>query len=246
MNKAFTDRLILQCDLALRTLHSLGQPQRTYPPIAASKASHVEPSEHSGHSEHSGLGSRLDSRAEGCNEPGLHTIELSAAQRQHSAGLMRVNHVGEVCAQALYAGQSLAARSPAVKQFNQQAALEERDHLLWTAQRLKELKAKPSVLNPVWYAGAWGLGVVAGLLGDKTSLAFVQETEAQVEAHLHTHEALLPSQDLASLAIVRQMKHDEAEHGAQAQALGAVALPKPVQLAMRASAKLMTSTAYYL
>jgi 3-demethoxyubiquinol 3-hydroxylase len=171
---------------------------------------------------------------------------LNQAERRQSAGLMRVNHVGEVCAQALYAGQLLTARSPSVRAFNQHAAIEERDHLLWTAQRLNALNAKPSALNPVWYTGAWLLGAVAGLLGDKVSMSFVQETEAQVEAHLHRHESLLPAQDEASLAIVTQMKADEAAHGQQAQALGAVDLPAPMRAAMRASAKVMTATAYYL
>jgi ubiquinone biosynthesis monooxygenase Coq7 len=177
---------------------------------------------------------------------GIQGSPLSVPQRKHAAGLMRVNHVGEVCAQALYAGQSLSAKTPAVKQFNEQSAIEERDHLLWTAQRLRELDAKPSALNPLWYAGAWSLGVVAGLLGDQVSLSFVQETEAQVEAHLHTHENLLPEQDIASKAIVVQMKADEAAHGQQAQLLGAQTLPLPVRTAMRLSARLMTKTAYYV
>ncbi len=171
---------------------------------------------------------------------------LSAAQAKHAAGLMRVNHVGEVCAQALYAGQMLTARSSAVRAFNAHAALEERDHLLWTAQRLKELKAKPSLLNPLWYAGSWAMGAVAGLLGDAISLSFVKETEAQVEAHLHSHESQLPANDSVSLAIVAQMKRDEAAHGEQAQVLGGAALPAPLRGAMKASAKVMTSTAYYL
>jgi 3-demethoxyubiquinol 3-hydroxylase len=171
---------------------------------------------------------------------------LNVSETRHAAGLMRVNHVGEVCAQALYAGQMLTARSLAVRQFNEHAALEERDHLLWTAQRLKELNAKPSALNPIWYSGAWALGAIAGFLGDKTSLSFVKETETQVEAHLHSHESLLPINDTASLAIVTQMKRDEAAHGEQAEQLGGVPLPKPLRMVMRASAKVMTSTAYYI
>ncbi len=171
---------------------------------------------------------------------------LSAQDGRHSAGLMRVNHVGEVCAQALYAGQLLTARSPAVRQFNAHAAQEERDHLLWTARRLKELNARPSVLNPLWYGGSWLMGAVAGLLGDRISLSFVQETEAQVEAHLHRHADLLPTPDTASKAIVAQMKQDEADHGAQAQALGGAPLPAAVRGAMKLSAKLMTGTAYYI
>jgi 3-demethoxyubiquinol 3-hydroxylase len=176
----------------------------------------------------------------------LDAFPLNAAETRHAAGLMRVNHVGEVCAQALYAGQMLTARSGVVRQFNEHAAQEERDHLLWTAQRLKELKAKPSVLNTLWYSGAWALGAAAGLLGDKVSLSFVKETEAQVEAHLHSHEALLPPNDAASLAIVTQMKLDEAAHGEQAEQLGGVHLPAPLRMVMRASAKVMTSSAYYI
>jgi ubiquinone biosynthesis monooxygenase Coq7 len=159
---------------------------------------------------------------------------------------MRVNHVGEVCAQGLYAGQQLTARSASVREFNAHAALEERDHLLWTAQRLRELNAKPSVLNPLWYTSAWVMGAAAGLMGDKVSLSFVKETEAQVEAHLHSHEALLPANDSASLAIVTQMKQDEAAHGEQAQTLGGVSLPGPLRMAMQVSAKVMTQTAYYI
>jgi 3-demethoxyubiquinol 3-hydroxylase len=171
--------------------------------------------------------------------------ELNQAQRKHSAGLMRVNHVGEVCAQALYVGQAMITTTPHIKAFNQHAAQEEWDHLLWTFRRLSELDARPSLLNPIWYLGALSLGVVAGALGDSVSLAFVKETESQVEAHLHSHESQLPTVDWRSLAIVRQMKHDEAEHGAQAMHLGALDLPTPVRLAMRASAKVMTHLAYY-
>lgn len=175
----------------------------------------------------------------------LHS-DLNESDRKHAAGLMRVNHVGEVCAQALYAGQALVAKTVAVRTFNEHAALEERDHLLWTAQRLRELNARPSALNLVWYSGAWSLGALTGLLGDAVSLSFVQETEAQVEAHLHSHEALLPINDEASKAIVVQMKLDEAAHGQAAISLGARPLPAPFRFAMQASAKLMTRTAYYI
>jgi ubiquinone biosynthesis monooxygenase Coq7 len=172
------------------------------------------------------------------------SADLSDTARKHAAGLMRVNHVGEVCAQALYMGQALGAKTLAVRAFNVHAALEEHDHLLWTAQRLRELHARPSVLNPVWYTGAWALGWVAGALGDKISLSFVQETERQVEAHLHSHEALLPIEDERSRAIVLQMKNDEAAHAQQAQDLGATPLPWFVRSLMRLSAKVMTKTAY--
>jgi 3-demethoxyubiquinol 3-hydroxylase len=172
--------------------------------------------------------------------------ELSYEQTRMAAGFMRVNHVGEVCAQGLYAGQGLVARSPETKKFNAQAAQEERDHLLWCKQRLVELDARPSLLNPVWYLGAFALGAAAGLLGDRTSLAFVRETETQVEAHLHKHREQLPAADARSLAIVASMQNDEAEHAAQAMRMGAPDLPKWVQGAMRLSAKTMTATAYYI
>ena len=172
--------------------------------------------------------------------------QLQPAEAKHAAGLMRVNHVGEVCAQALYAGQSLLARSPEIKAFHLEAAQEERDHLLWCASRLKELNARPSALNLLWYAGSFALGVAAGLVGDQVSLAFVRETEAQVEAHLHAHAQQLPSADVRSLAIVAAMQADEAAHGAHAADLGAQPLPIVLQVAMKASAKLMTQTAYYV
>lgn len=158
---------------------------------------------------------------------------------------MRVNHVGEICAQALYNAQLVATRNPALRESFRQAAREETDHLAWTQQRLRELDARPSLLNPLWYAGAFGIGLVAGRIGDGTSLGFVVETEAQVEQHLASHLDRLPAADTASRAIVEQMKIDEAQHGAQAQQAGAVELPAPVRWAMRAAAKVMTTTAHY-
>lgn len=171
---------------------------------------------------------------------------LSPEARLHSAGLMRVNHVGEVCAQALYDSQGRFARNEQLKVQFSQSALEEADHLAWTAQRLRELDSRPSLLNPLWYAGAYSIGTVAAHLGDAYSLGFVVETERQVEAHLDSHLNKLPLEDAKSRAIVDQMKRDEAEHGAAAQALGAAALPAPVQLMMRGAAKVMTTTAYYI
>lgn len=159
---------------------------------------------------------------------------------------MRVNHVGEVCAQALYNAQLLATRDPALRESFHHAAREETDHLAWTHQRLRELNARPSLLNPLWYAGAFGIGWLAGRVGDKVSLGFVVETEAQVEQHLASHLDRLPVNDLASRAIVHQMKEDEARHGAQAQQAGAATLPPPVRWAMRAAAKVMTTTAHHL
>jgi ubiquinone biosynthesis monooxygenase Coq7 len=162
-----------------------------------------------------------------------------------SGALMRVNHVGEVCAQALYTAQALTAHDPAVARQLRTAAQEETDHLAWTEQRLAELGARKSLLNPLWYAGAFGLGLVAGRLGgDRASLAFVVETERQVEAHLDSHLDRLPADDLASRAIVRAMRDDEARHAAEAQRAGAVDLPTPVKLAMKAAAKVMTTVAH--
>ena len=171
---------------------------------------------------------------------------LNTLDKRHAAGLMRVNHVGEVCAQGLYAGAGLTAKSEAIKQFCSQAAIEERDHLHWCARRVRSLGSHTSYLNPLWYGGAFVMGAVAGALGDKASLSFIRETEAQVEAHLHGHESQLPDQDLASRAIVAQMKLDEIAHGAHAQSLGGQELPAVLKLAMRGTAKIMTGSAYYV
>lgn len=171
---------------------------------------------------------------------------LDPSQRRRSAGLMRVNHVGEVCAQALYDAQSRFTQSDEMKRQFHQAADEEEDHLAWTAQRLRELGSHLSILNPLWYAGAYALGAAAATVGDARSLGFVVETERQVEAHLVSHLERLPRQDEKSRAIVEQMRQDEVAHGAAAKALGAAEMPLPLQAAMRAMAKLMTTTAYYL
>jgi ubiquinone biosynthesis monooxygenase Coq7 len=178
--------------------------------------------------------------------PGAHAIdgELSDAERRHSAGLMRVNHVGEVCAQALYDSQANFAHTQEVRTQFEHAAREEEDHLAWCAQRLTELGSQPSVLNPLWYAGAYVMGSVAARIGDPVSLGFVVETERQVEAHLNSHLELLPAQDAKSRAIVDQMRIDEIAHADAAQAAGAASLPVPVKMAMRAMAKVMTTTAY--
>ena len=172
--------------------------------------------------------------------------EMDAAQRRLSGALMRVNHVGEVCAQALYLAQSLVTQDPGLKRQFEEAAKEETDHLAWTQQRLRELGSSTSLLNPVWYAGAFAIGLLAGRAGDATSLGFVVETERQVEQHLAGHLERLPANDHASRAIVQQMKDDEARHAGQAQAAGAVQLPQPVRLAMHAAARVMTATAHYL
>jgi ubiquinone biosynthesis monooxygenase Coq7 len=171
---------------------------------------------------------------------------LTASEKRKAAALMRVNHVGEVCAQALYSAQSLTTRDPALKTHFEQAAREETDHLAWTQTRLDELGARPSLLNPLWYAGAFGLGLVAGRLGDRVSLGFLVETERQVEAHLQSHLELLPPADHASRAIVAQMKQDEAAHAALAVQAGGVELPAPVRGLMKAASKVMTTTARYI
>jgi ubiquinone biosynthesis monooxygenase Coq7 len=176
--------------------------------------------------------------------PPVEATALSAPQRQLSGALMRVNHVGEVCAQALYNAQALAARDPALKAHLLHAGEEECDHLAWTADRLKALGDRPSLLNPLWYAGAFAIGSLAARLGDGISLGFVQETEQQVEAHLASHLSRLPEQDLESRAIVRQMKEDEAEHAAWAAQAGATDLPQAVKWAMQAAARVMTATAH--
>jgi len=182
------------------------------------------------------------------SSPATHVPEstLSDVERKHSAGLMRVNHVGEVCAQALYQAQAQFAKSDEIRQQFLLAGREEEDHLAWTAQRLRELGSHPSLLNPLWYAGAYALGAVAATLGDARSLGFVVETERQVEAHLNGHLDELPPQDAKSLAIVRQMSADEAAHGATARELGATEVSPLTQKGMRAAAKVMTATAYYI
>jgi 3-demethoxyubiquinol 3-hydroxylase len=171
---------------------------------------------------------------------------LSESDRRVAGGLMRVNHVGEVCAQALYQAHALTARTPELRQQMQQAAREETDHLAWTQTRLDELGAHASWLNPLWYAGAFGIGFVAGRLGDGVSLGFVVETERQVEQHLAGHLAQLPATDLRSRAIVSAMQTDERRHAEAADAAGAMPLPAPARWLMRAVAKLMTGTARYV
>ena len=171
---------------------------------------------------------------------------LSDEERRLAGALMRVNHVGEVCAQALYQAQSLTARDDGLRQRMAQAARDEVDHLAWTEDRLRELDDRPSMLNPLWYAGAFAIGLAAGRAGDRWSLGFVVETERQVEAHLASHLERLPMQDAASRAIVARMKADEAQHAQAAQDAGARTLPWPVRLAMRGAAKVMTTTAHRL
>ena len=175
---------------------------------------------------------------------GLPPVDLDDADRRHAAGLMRVNHTGEVCAQALYAAQALVARDPDVKARFATAAREEEDHLAWTQSRLDELGDRPSLFNPLWYAGSFAIGVAAGLAGDRVNLGFVVETERQVEEHLTGHLEALPPADAKSRAIVDAMRADEARHGAMALSAGAVELPRPARDVMRVAARVMKAVAY--
>lgn len=178
--------------------------------------------------------------------PALHAphAELDEAARRHAAGLMRVNHTGEVCAQALYDGQAALARDTTNREHLLHAAAEETDHLAWCGQRLAELDSRPSVLNPLWYAGSYAIGALAALAGDAVSLGFVVETERQVEAHLAEHLESLPAQDERSRAVLVQMKVDEARHAQDAQACGGIDLPFPIPQLMRASSMAMKTVAY--
>lgn len=179
-------------------------------------------------------------------EAGCDQLPLESFDRKLSGSLMRVNHVGEVCAQALYTAQSLATRDPELRRRFQEAAREETDHLAWTQQRLLELGAHASLLNPLWFAGSFVMGLVAGRAGDAASLGFVVETERQVEQHLDGHLKRLPTADHESRVILLQMKADEARHGAEAQAAGATPVPAAISWSMRAVSRVMTTTAHYV
>ena len=172
--------------------------------------------------------------------------ELSAEEKRHVLGLMRVNHCGEVCAQALYNGQALTAKNPQIVDALQQASKEETEHLAWCEKRIHELGGHTSLLNPLWYAGSFTLGAIAGAIGDKWNLGFLAETEHQVGAHLEKHLHELPANDEKSRAILQQMKTDEAQHADTAIGLGGAELPAPIKAAMKRMSKVMTSTTYYL
>lgn len=173
-------------------------------------------------------------------------VPLSHHERREAAALMRVNHVGEVCAQAMYDAQALAARAPQLRAAFVRAAQEEADHLAWTQQRIHELGGRTSLLNPLWYSGAFAIGLAAARLGDRASLGFMAETERQVEQHLQSHLERLPEADMASRAIVEQMKNDEAHHAEMAVESGGADVPLPVRWAMRLAARVMTTTARYV
>lgn len=177
--------------------------------------------------------------------PGADSVaSVSPADTKHSIGLMRVNHVGEICAQALYSGQAMMARDPAVRTLMLKSAQEEKDHLAWCATRLQQLHGRPSRLNVVWYMGAFVMGATAGALGDRHSLSFVSETESQVNDHLQRHLSLMPQSDIVSKSIVTAMQQDEVEHGKNAQQAGGGSVPKPVKQVMQAVSKIMTTVAY--
>ena len=180
--------------------------------------------------------------------PGEELVEASLgdAERRHAAALMRIDHVGEVCAQGLYQGQSLTCRNPATRQALEQAAREETEHLNWTERRIAELAGRKSLLNPLWYGSSLAIGMIAARFGDGVNLGFLAETERQVEAHLKSHLERLPAQDLRSREIVEQMKVDEVAHAETALGLGAVELPAPVKAAMKATSKVMTGVAYWV
>lgn len=190
-----------------------------------------------------GLRSLSGAISPGRPTPGVKQETVTNAR--HVAGLMRVNHAGEVCAQALYSGQALMARDPAIRAALQQAAAEERDHLAWCRTRLLELGSHTSVLDPFWYAGSFALGLVSGAAGDRWSMGFLHETEAQVERHIDGHLERLPEDDARSRAILEQMRDDERRHGAMGLAMGGRELPLPVKAAMKAVSKVMTRTAYW-
>ncbi len=176
----------------------------------------------------------------------LPEAELSDAERRHVAALMRVNHCGEICAQALYQGQALASRDPAVRRELESAAWEETEHLNWTETRIAELGGRKSLLNPLWYGGSLAIGAIAGKCGDAWSLGFLAETERQVEGHLEGHKARLPAQDRKSWEVLEQMKLDEMRHAETATAHGARELPPPVRMAMKLSSRLMTRLSYWI
>jgi ubiquinone biosynthesis monooxygenase Coq7 len=175
---------------------------------------------------------------------GVAEADLSASDREHAAALMRVNHVGEVCAQALYQGQALTARDAGARAALERASREEQDHLAWSAERIRELGGRPSLLNPLWYAGSLAIGAVAGALGDRWNLAFLAETERQVEEHLTGHLEALPPSDRRTRAVVEAMRADEARHRQSAIALGAAELPDGVKRAMQLASRVMTTVAY--
>ena len=207
---------------------------------------HLSPLDRLLDSAQNALSTVLGAPRAGRANPGLAAPErgVDDGQHRHAAGLMRINHVGEVCAQALYIGQAAVAREPATRAHLLEAAQEETDHLAWCADRLRELDSRPSLFNPLWYAGSWAIGAAAGLRGDGWNLGFVVETERQVEAHLAEHLQTLPEADARSRAILSVMKDDEARHADNARAAGARTLPPPIPAVMAGMSKVMKAVAY--
>lgn len=235
------DTLISAADRALRSVFAPARASRPLPePVPAAERSASTPPP----ATTAGIAAQPDAAEKGAQAAS--PAPLSEIEKRESAALMRVNHAGEIAAQALYHGQALVARSAATRQLLLKAADEETDHLAWCETRLKELESRPSLLNPLWYAGSFAIGAAAALLGDRTSLGFVVETERQVEGHLDEHLMRLPPDDARSRAILQTMRTDEIAHGLSAKAAGGVELPSPVRFLMRNTARLMTSAAYWI
>jgi ubiquinone biosynthesis monooxygenase Coq7 len=244
------DPFIAAADRALRALFAPAHASRPVPggPLAAPNA--APPADIANSAGHTAAPPGVaDARANSDASQGAvanAAVALSDAERRESAALMRVNHAGEVAAQALYHGQALVSRSAATRNMLLKAAREEADHLAWCETRLKELGSRPSLLNPLWYFGSFAIGAFAAATGDRTSLGFVVETERQVEGHLDEHLARLPSGDTRSRAILNVMRMDEIGHGAAAKSAGAAELPAPVRVLMRHAARVMTTAAYWI
>lgn len=228
--KGGLDEVVQRFDRLLRAACGVGnRPARPVPVVAPGTAT---------------LAGLCDTRAEPCAADAGQA--MTASERRHAAGLMRVNHAGEVCAQALYIGQSVAARTPDTRALLDRSADEEFDHLVWCRTRLEELGHGPSRLDPIWFMGALTMGTLAGVLGDRVSLGFLQETERQVEAHIDAHLEKLPAQDVRSRAILETMKAEEVHHAETARKAGAMRFPPPVKKAMAGISKVMTRTAYFV
>ncbi|QGZ62424.1 2-polyprenyl-3-methyl-6-methoxy-1,4-benzoquinone monooxygenase [Paraburkholderia acidisoli] len=240
------DDLITELDRGLRSITGVSRMSRPMPvPVSQPVSQSLQQSAEVA-ADAAMMTAHAESNEADLTDNAANGTDLTPAERAHAAGLMRVNHVGEVCAQALYQAQKMATRSPSLKAAFEQAALEEEDHLAWTARRLQALDSRPSLLNPLWYAGALAIGFAAGRFGDKVSLGFMAETERQVEHHLDSHLDSLPPADLESRAVVEQMRADEMAHAKSAVELGGIDLPLPMRSLMRVASKVMTRTAYYI
>jgi 3-demethoxyubiquinol 3-hydroxylase len=243
------DHLISAADRALRALFApahASRPVPEAPPISAPQATAGAAAAGASASATTATTATTASDPAPSTPAGPAPAVMSAADRRESAALMRVNHAGEIAAQALYHGQALVSRSAATRDMLLRAAHEEADHLAWCETRLRELDSRPSLLNPLWYCGSFAIGALAAAAGDRTSLGFVVETERQVEGHLNEHLTRLPSDDTRSRAILNVMRTDEIGHGATAKAAGATELPAPIRVLMRHAARVMTTAAYWV